>query len=171
MIATSSSLIPKKLTSSLPFQFNFANQFLQEPSQWTFQRHWNTGLVSSGASLTSWGGASLALVDDPSSDGVTIKMPYGVDVLHRSASHPSFPTGLFKTESGFIVRSVETGLGRWTLVVAAISVDAYPFFGFLKPDLSPWGYRNRCFLVALPHKKINRRLTNINRCLTDISQF
>ena len=23
------------------------------------------------------------------------------------------------------------------------------FFGFLKPDLSPWGYRNRCFLVAL----------------------
>ena len=39
--------------------------------------------------------------------------------------------GLVKTESGLIVRSVETG------VVAAISVDAYPFFGFLKPDLSP----------------------------------
>ena len=37
----------------------------------------NTGLVSSGASLTSWGeGASLALVGNPSSDGVTIKMPY-----------------------------------------------------------------------------------------------
>ena len=43
----------------------------------------NTGLVSSGASLTSWGeGASLALVGYPSSDGVTIKMLYGVDVLH-----------------------------------------------------------------------------------------
>ena len=43
----------------------------------------NTELVSSGASLTSWGeGASLALVGYPSSDGVTIKMPYGVDVLH-----------------------------------------------------------------------------------------
>ena len=41
---------------------------------------------------------------------------------------PSFPTGLAKTESGFIIRSVETGLGRWTLVVAVISVDAYPFF-------------------------------------------
>ena len=27
-------------------------------------------------------GASLALVGHPSSDGVTIKMPYGVDVLH-----------------------------------------------------------------------------------------
>ena len=40
-------------------------------------------LVSSGASFTSWGeGASLALVGDPSSDGVTIKMPYGIDVLH-----------------------------------------------------------------------------------------
>ena len=52
---------------------------------------WNTGLVSSGASLTSWGeGASLALVGHPSSDGITIKMPYGVDVLHRPASHPIF---------------------------------------------------------------------------------
>ena len=51
----------------------------------------NTGLVSVGASLTSWGeGASLALVVHPSSDGVTIKMPYGVDVLHRPASHPIF---------------------------------------------------------------------------------
>ena len=43
---------------------------------------------------------------------------------------PSFPIGLFKTESGFIVRSVEIGLGRWTLVVAVISVDAYPFLAF-----------------------------------------
>ena len=50
-----------------------------------------TGLVSSGVSLTSWGeGASLALVGHPSSDGVTIKMPYGVDVLHQPASHPIF---------------------------------------------------------------------------------
>ena len=35
-------------------------------------------------------GASLALVGHPSSDGVTIKMPYGVDVLHRPALHPIF---------------------------------------------------------------------------------
>ena len=35
-------------------------------------------------------GASLALVGHSSSDGVTIKMPYGVDVLHRPASHPIF---------------------------------------------------------------------------------
>ena len=56
--------------------------------------------MSSGASLTSLGeGASLALVGSPSSVGVMIKMPYGVDVLHR-------------TKSGLIVRSVETGLGR-----------------------------------------------------------
>ena len=54
-------------------------------------------------------------------------------------STPSFPIMLVKTESGFIIRSVETGLGRWTLVVAVISVDAYPFFGFLRPDLSLWG--------------------------------
>ena len=43
---------------------------------------------------------------------------------------PSFPIGLVKTESGFIVRSVETGLGRWTLVVAVISIDACPFLAF-----------------------------------------
>ena len=55
-------------------------------------RHWNTGMMSSGVSLTSWGeGASLALVGHPSSDGITIKILYGVDVLlHRPASHPVF---------------------------------------------------------------------------------
>ena len=43
---------------------------------------------------------------------------------------PSFPVGLAKTESGFIVGSVETGLGRQTLMVAVISVDAYLFLAF-----------------------------------------
>ena len=72
-----------------------------------------TGLVSSRDILTSWGeGASLALVGHPSSDGVTIKMPYGVDVFIDQLCTPSFPIGLVKTESGFIVRSVENGLGR-----------------------------------------------------------
>ena len=35
-------------------------------------------------------GASLALVGDPTSDGVTVKIPYVVDVLHRPALHPIF---------------------------------------------------------------------------------
>ena len=101
-------------------------------------------------SLTSWGeGASLALVCHFSIVCVIIKMPYGVDVLlNRPPLHPIFSYLLDKTESDFIVRSVKTGLGRWTLVVAVIIVDIYPL-GFLKPDLSPWGHRNRCFLVAL----------------------
>ena len=43
---------------------------------------------------------------------------------------PSFPIGLVKTESGFIIQSVETGLGTLILVVAVISVDAYPFLAF-----------------------------------------
>ena len=43
---------------------------------------------------------------------------------------PSFSVGLVKTESDFIVRSVEADLGRWTLVVAVISADAYPFLVF-----------------------------------------
>ena len=55
-------------------------------------RHRNTGLVSSGISLASWGeGASLTLVGHPSSDDITLKIPYGVDVLlRRAASHPIF---------------------------------------------------------------------------------
>ena len=40
---------------------------------------------------------------------------------------PSVPIGSVKTESDFIVRSAETDLGRWTVVVTVISVDAYPF--------------------------------------------
>ena len=43
---------------------------------------------------------------------------------------PSFPIGLIKTQSECIVRSVETDLGRQMLVVAVISVDAYPFLAF-----------------------------------------
>ena len=54
-------------------------------------RHLNTGLVFSGASLTSWGeGAFLALVGYPCSDGVTTTMPYGVNVLHQPTLHPIF---------------------------------------------------------------------------------
>ena len=68
--------------------------------------------MSSGASLASWReGASLALVGHPSIDGVTIKMPYWVAVFIDQLCTPSFPIGLVKTESGFIVRSVETGFG------------------------------------------------------------
>ena len=53
-------------------------------------------------------------------------MFYYIDQLRT----PSFPTGLVKTEPDFIVRSVETGLDRSTLVVAVICVDAYPFLAF-----------------------------------------
>ena len=73
-------------------------------------RHWNTGLRSSGISLTLMGeGASSALVGPPSSDVVKKKVPNGVDVL-LPQRNPSF--GLVKTESDFVVRLVETGLGR-----------------------------------------------------------
>ena len=47
-----------------------------------------------------------------------------------STSLAPLPIGLVKTESDFIVRSVETGLGRWTLLASVISVDAYPFLAF-----------------------------------------
>ena len=72
------------------------------------------GQAKRQASLTSWGErAFLALVGHPSSDGVTIKILYWVDVsLHPPALHPIFSYWLVKTESDFVVRSVETGLGR-----------------------------------------------------------
>ena len=48
-------------------------------------------MVYSGASITSWGeGASLDLVSDLSSDGVTIKKPCEVDVSHPPASNSIF---------------------------------------------------------------------------------
>ena len=53
-------------------------------------------------------------------------MFYYIDQTHT----PSFPIGLHKTESDFIVRPFETDLGRWVLVVAVISVDTYPFLTF-----------------------------------------
>ena len=71
--------------------------------------------MSSGITLASWGeSASLALVGHPSSDGVTIKIPYVVDVLLRRPAFciPSLPIGLVKTKSAFIVGPVETSLGR-----------------------------------------------------------
>ena len=86
----------------------------------------------SGVSLTSWGeGVSLAMVGHPFSDGITIKIPYGVDVfLHRPTSHPIFVLlGWLKLNL-----SVEIGIGRSMLVVAVISVDVYPFLAF--PDLT-----------------------------------
>ena len=71
-------------------------------------RLWNTGLVSSGDSLTSYGeGASLALVGNPSSDGITIKMSYGVDVLHRH----SFAPNLFL--SGWLKLNLALLLDQW----------------------------------------------------------
>ena len=71
--------------------------------------------MSSGVNLTSWGeGAFLVMAGQPSSNGVTIKIPYGVDVLlHQPCfitSHPFFHIWLVKTEYVFIIRSVETDL-------------------------------------------------------------
>ena len=53
-------------------------------------------------------------------------MLYYIKQLHT----PSFPIGLGKTKSDFIVGSLETDLGKLMLVVAVISVDAYPFLAF-----------------------------------------
>ena len=53
-------------------------------------------------------------------------MFYYINLPHTA----SFTIGLLKTKSDFILRSVETSLERQALVVAVISVDAYPFSAF-----------------------------------------
>ena len=59
-------------------RMNFSHR---DAEQWD-PRHWNNRLACIGVSFTSGGeGASLLLVDRTSSDGVTIKVLYGVDVL------------------------------------------------------------------------------------------
>ena len=57
-----------------------------------------------------------------------------------------------------IFRSVETDLGRLTLVVAVINGCVYPFLVFSDlTSLSPWGTRiARSFLVALCHLIVRR---------------
>ena len=58
-------------------------------------------------------------------------MFYYIDKPHN----PSVSIGLVKSESDFIFRSVETDSGKWTLMVAVISDDAYPFLSFtVLPD-------------------------------------
>ena len=56
------------------------------------ESNWNNGLVSSGVSLTTWWeGASSAFIGNASSDGITMKIPYGVLILlHLLASHHIF---------------------------------------------------------------------------------
>ena len=43
--------------------------------------------------------------------------------------------------------------GGWSLWLVLMIIL---FFGFLRPHLSPWGYGNRCFLVALYHLMVRR---------------
>ena len=42
------------------------------------------------------------------------------------------------------------------LVEAVTNVGIYPYFSFFRPDLSPWGYRNRFFGVAFCHLAARR---------------
>ena len=49
----------------------------------------------------------------------------------------------------WIIRSVETNLGRGKLVEVVINIDAHLFFGFHRTDLSPSEYNDS---LTLPHQ-------------------
>ena len=97
--------LPEKNNSTFT-QFKSFKQFIR-------LRYWVGIHQGLGATLTSCGqGASLALVGNPSNDGITIKIPCGVDVSYIDQPHtPSFPIGLVKTKSDYNVGSVQTGSG------------------------------------------------------------
>ena len=80
------------------------------------------------------------------------QMFYQIDEPHTS----SFLITLVKTECNFFVRSVETGIGRRTLVVAVISVDTYIFLALSELTCHLQEYRNSYFLFALYHLIVNR---------------
>ena len=52
--------------------------------------------------------------------------------------------------------------GFFLIKLQAFRPDAYPFSGFLRPELSPWGYGSRCFLVSLCHLIVRRPNFNHN---------
>ena len=84
--------------------------------------------------------ASLALVSHPSSDSATIKIIYGVDAITSTSLAPHFLLlGWLKLNLRLLLDQLRLALGERSL----------SFFGFLRPCLSPWGYKNRCLLVAL----------------------
>ena len=76
-----------------------------------------------------------------SSDGVTIKISYGVDVILQWSRFESLD---------------QLRLTWYCLVVDVTNVDSYPLSGFPRPDLSHWGYRNRCLMVAQCHLVVKR---------------
>ena len=78
-------------------------------------------------------------------------MFYSMDQPHTL----SFPIRLVKTESNFIVRLAETGLGKLKLAVAVISVDAYPFLAFSDMNCHLED-KERYFLDALCLLIVNR---------------
>ena len=68
-----------------------------------------------------------------SSDGHPIKLTFGVGVLlYWQALHPIELSWIR------IIRSVETDVGRWTLVIRFINVDAYSYLA--STDLISQGY-------------------------------
>ena len=71
----------------------------------------------------------------PSSDGITNKKPYVVDILlYRPISPHPVLLGWSKLN---LVLLDQLRLAEGTLVVAVISIVAYPFLGFLRPNLLP----------------------------------
>ena len=92
----------------------------------------------------------FGLISETSHAGSNMPI-YGFSLIHwfyyiDQPHNPSFPKGLVKTESNFIIKSLETD---------HFSVDwCLSFFDFLRPDLSPWGYRNVLSgCIAPPYSK------------------
>ena len=80
----------------MPLALDMAGFWMQQGSQYVrYSQGPECALIIPKDAWVWRGGASLALVGHISSDGITIKMPYGVDVLLcRPALHSIFSFGV-----------------------------------------------------------------------------
>ena len=96
----------KSSITDVRLDFKYVSTFTLKPFT---SRHWNTGLVSSGASLTSWGeGTSLALAGDGDKNDKDVhnKMLYRVDVLHWTVAPNLFLLGWLKVNLALLLHQL-----------------------------------------------------------------
>ena len=87
--------------------------------------------------------------------GREITLKYFSQILNYFHEKLKYWVGVQQGQSYPMGRRCLFSLG-WPSFSAVISVDVYLFLAFLRSDQSPWGYRNRGFLVALCYLIVRR---------------
>ena len=67
-----------------------------------------------------------------------------------------FLLGRLKLNLALLLDQLRKGLREMNAGGSRSNCCCLSFFGFLRPDLATWGYKNRCFLVALCRLKVRK---------------